>query len=163
MEAVRLAQEADRPIVAALLTQALQTARTMRGGPALVGSSTSPDDLLERWTGVDAAGGPTGGDPAVIFLGEFHQAVIGLGAARTFRRQEATGALSGRIECCWVEEEARGVGVGTALMEAMVSWCAAQGCADLDALALPGDRSTKQRLEAAGFTARLLTLNRRLD
>ena len=32
----------------------------------------------------------------------------------------------------------------------------------MDALALPGDRTTKQRLEAAGFTARLLTLSRRL-
>ena len=33
----------------------------------------------------------------------------------------------------------------------------------VDALALPGDRTTKQRLEAAGFSARLLTLSRRLD
>ena len=40
---------------------------------------------------------------------------------------------------------------------------AARGCSDIDALALPGDRSSKQRLEAAGFVARLLTLNRRLD
>jgi hypothetical protein len=48
-------------------------------------------------------------------------------------------------------------------MEAAVAWCTAEGCCDIDALALPGDRSTKQRLEAAGFTARLLILNRRLD
>ena len=47
-------------------------------------------------------------------------------------------------------------------MEAAVEWCTARGCTDVDALALPGDRSTKQRLEAAGFTARLLTLSRRL-
>jgi hypothetical protein len=33
----------------------------------------------------------------------------------------------------------------------------------VDALALPGDRTTKQRLEGSGFTARLLTLSRRLD
>ena len=55
------------------------------------------------------------------------------------------------------------MGVGTALMDAAVAWCREQGCADVDALALPGDRTTKQRLEAAGFTARLLTLSRRLD
>ena len=53
--------------------------------------------------------------------------------------------------------------VATALMEAAVEWCAAWGCTEMDALALPGDRTTKQRLEAAGFTARLLTLSRRLD
>ena len=62
-----------------------------------------------------------------------------------------------------METGARGVGVGTALMEAAVDWCTESGCADVDALALPGDRTTKQRLEAAGFTARLLTLSRRLD
>jgi hypothetical protein len=31
------------------------------------------------------------------------------------------------------------------------------------ALALPGDRLSKQRLEAAGFTARLLVLSRPLN
>ena len=44
-----------------------------------------------------------------------------------------------------------------------MDWCTAWGCTEVDALALPGDRTTKQRLEAAGFTARLLTLSRRLD
>ena len=47
-------------------------------------------------------------------------------------------------------------------MDAAVAWCATRGCSEVDALALPGDRATKQRLEATGFTARLLTLNRRL-
>ena len=41
-----------------------------------------------------------------------------------------------------------------ALMEEAVAWCTQKGCADIDARALPGDRATKQRLEAAGFTAR---------
>ena len=48
-------------------------------------------------------------------------------------------------------------------MDAAVAWCAEKGCAAVDALALPGDRTTKQRLEGSGFTARLLTLSRRLD
>ena len=73
------------------------------------------------------------------------------------------GATNGLIECCYVEAGARGVGVGTALMDAAVAWCAEKGCAVVDALALPGDRTTKQRLEGSGFTARLLTLSRRLD
>jgi GNAT superfamily N-acetyltransferase len=54
------------------------------------------------------------------------------------------------------------VGVGSALMDAALDWCGQRECLDIDARALPGDRATKQRLEAAGFTARLLTLNRRL-
>jgi GNAT superfamily N-acetyltransferase len=88
--------------------------------------------------------------------------VVGLGAATASVRAGSTGR-SGRIECCYVEEEARGVGVGTALMASLATWCDERGCQEIDALALPGDRLTKQRLEAAGFTARLLVLSRRLS
>jgi len=125
----------------------------MRGGGALIGAST-PEQLLERWMPQGAA--------KALYVGQFDQVAVGLAAATTFTRPQAS-ALSGRIECCYVEEGGRGVGVGTALMNAVVAWCEEQGCADIDALALPGDRSSKQRLEAAGFTARLLTLSRRLD
>jgi GNAT superfamily N-acetyltransferase len=123
----------------------------MRGGAALVGPH-SAQDLLAHWDT------PT----TLLTVGLFHQVVVGLAAAARFTRPGASRP-SGRIECCYVESDARGVGVGTALMDAAVAWCASQGCGDVDALALPGDRSTKQRLEAAGFTARLLTLSRSLD
>ncbi len=121
----------------------------MRGGPALVGGAT-PEDLLTRWHDGEA--------PAGLFVGEYEGAVVGVLAVAA----RDAGARRGRIECCYVDRDARGVGVGTALMEAAVAWCEASGCVEVDALALPGDRATKQRLEAAGFTARLLTLSRRL-
>ena len=152
MERARPAEPADQALAAHLLATALEGARTMRGGAALLGSRT-PEDLMARWTR---------GSQAALYVGEFHHAVVGLAAATTFTRTGATDT-SGRIECCFVESDARGVGVGSALMEAVVGWCAERGCRDIDALALPGDRSSKQRLEAAGFVARLLTLNRRLD
>jgi GNAT superfamily N-acetyltransferase len=154
MELARPARQEDIGVCTDLLTRALDAAREMRGGTALAGD-TSPEQLLARWTVESDAG-------AVLMVGEFHQAVVGVGAAMTGHRHRQT-ALTGRIECCYVEEEARGVGVGSALMDAMVEWCERHGCADIDALALPGDRSSKQRLEAAGFSARLLTLNRRLN
>jgi len=152
VEAARLALPPDLPVCAELLAQALAAARTQRGGATLAGPITA-GDLLDRWdTNVGT----------VLLVGEFHHVVVGIGAATTQRRHP-TDTLSGRIECCYVEEEARGVGVGTALMDGLVAWCATQGTTDIDALALPGDRISKQRLEAAGFTARLLTLNRRLS
>jgi GNAT superfamily N-acetyltransferase len=153
VEAARLARVEDRLACAELLGRVLADSHSMRGGVALVGPTT-PDDLLERWMAPDA--------PTAVFVGEFHQATVGILAVSTFSRPGAP-SLSGRVECCYVEEAARGVGVGTALMDAAVGWCAGRSCHDVDALALPGDRLTKQRLEAAGFTARLLTLNRRLD
>jgi GNAT superfamily N-acetyltransferase len=153
MEEVRLAATDDGPRLAVLLAQSLGDLAFLRGGPTLVGPLTA-DELLGRWLAPESA--------TSVFVGSYEDAVVGLLAVTTFTRPGAAGP-SGRIEWCYVEEDARGVGVGTALMEAAVAWCAELGCVDIDALALPGDRSTKQRLEAAGFTARLLVLNRRLD
>jgi GNAT superfamily N-acetyltransferase len=153
VEQARPATDEDRAVCAQLLGDALTHAGSMRGGPALVGNAT-PEDLLIRWG--DRAEGT---ERAGLFVGEFEGAVVGiLGIVVAV----AAGGRRGRIECCYVEVAARGVGVGTSLMEAAVGWCVAAGCEEVDALALPGDRSTKQRLEASGFTARLLTLSRRL-
>jgi GNAT superfamily N-acetyltransferase len=150
MELARPAVAADRQPCTRLLSQALVSAASMRGGAALLGEAT-PVTLLERWTA----------PAAQLLVGEYDGVVVGLLAATT--GDAVAGRRSGRIECCYVETGARGVGVGSALMEGGVAWCAAQGCTEVDALALPGDRTTKQRLEAAGFSARLLTLSRRLD
>lgn len=150
MERARPAAAADRAACARLVTAALSHAATLRGGPALIGGTTA-EELLARWADPTEAVG--------LFVGEFEDAVVGILAVGA---HDAGPQRRARIECCYVEEDARGVGVGTALMDAAVAWCASAGCAEVDALALPGDRVTKQRLEAAGFTARLLTLSRRL-
>lgn len=150
MELARPFTDADRTACAQLLGQALSNAASMRGGPTLVGGATA-EDLLVRWSdeGVGTA----------MFVGEFEKAVVGV---LVVTAHDAGGQRRGRIDCCYVDGDARGVGVGTALMEAATAWCESAGCAEVDALALPGDRATKQRLEAAGFTARLLILSRRL-
>ena len=124
----------------------------MRGGPAVLGAAT-PEGLVARWA-----------DPvdACLLVGEYDGAVVGVLGATVAPAREGL-AKRALVECCYVEALARGVGVGSALMASAVQWAASRGCAEVDALALPGDRSTKQRLEAAGFTARLLTLSRRLD
>jgi GNAT superfamily N-acetyltransferase len=156
VELARPAGDADRAACTQLVGEALAHAGSMRGGPALIGGAT-PEELLARWDGDPE--GTEGIEAARLFLGEFDGAIVGvLGVVVA----AAAGGRRGRIECCYVETAARGVGVGTALMDAAVGWCVEAGCAEVDALALPGDRSTKQRLEAAGFTARLLTLSRRL-
>jgi GNAT superfamily N-acetyltransferase len=156
METTRPAHEGDRTFCRTLLTQALRDGRDRRGGPALVGAATA-DELLARWLPQGV-----GSLETVLYVGLFDGAPVGLGAASTFMRS-GTAALSGRIECCYIEEAARGVGVGSALMASLVQWCTQAGCGDVDAPALPGDRLSKQRFEAAGFTARLLVLNRPLN
>ena len=67
------------------------------------------------------------------------------------------------LDACFVEEGARAVGLGRLLLDACLSWLAAQGCDGVDGPALPGDRAAKNFYEGAGFKARLLTMYRPLD
>lgn len=150
MELARPVTDADHASCVELLGEALRDAASMRGGPALAGSTTA-EELWARWAEGDATTG--------VFVGEYEGAVVGV---LTVAAKVLDGRRRGQIECCYVDRDARGVGVGGALMEAAVAWCEAAECVEVDALALPGDRATKQRLEATGFTARLLTLSRRL-
>jgi GNAT superfamily N-acetyltransferase len=72
------------------------------------------------------------------------------------------GGLLARVEELYVEPEAREVGVGESLLDSCVQWATAQGCTGIEVDALPGARSAKNLAERSGFTARLLTLHKRL-
>jgi len=70
--------------------------------------------------------------------------------------------LLGVVDDIYVEPQARGVGVGEVLMNAVVDWCHGKGCAGVDALALPGNRETKNFFETFGLTARAIIVHRRI-
>jgi GNAT superfamily N-acetyltransferase len=63
----------------------------------------------------------------------------------------------------FVDPEARGVGVGEALMDDLVAWARARGCIGVDAMVLPGNRETKNFFETFGLTARAIVVHRALD
>ncbi len=44
----------------------------------------------------------------------------------------------------------------------LIAWCEEHGCAGIDAVALPGNRATKNFFERYGLTARALLVHRRL-
>ena len=76
-------------------------------------------------------------------------------------------AVAGAEQCAlitrmFVTAGARNVGVGDALVAVARLTAREQHCAWLDALALPGDRATKNLYERNGLTARLLTASTRL-
>lgn len=120
----------------------------------LAGEPPSPTDaarsLVQRWVADQGT---------VVFVGTFSDVVVGLGAGTVTQLGERR---VGRIECFYVEPDARAVGVGQAIVGSLVEWFEQQGCTDVDAVALPGDRSSKQLLESSGFKARLLILHRPL-
>ena len=74
-----------------------------------------------------------------------------------------TGDVLGIVSDLWVEPEAREVGVGEALINAIIEWCKERNCVGIDSLALPGNRATKNFFETFGFKARLLTVHHSLD
>jgi GNAT superfamily N-acetyltransferase len=78
---------------------------------------------------------------------------------------EDLGTLGRRgiLDACYVEPEARGVGLGRLLMDAVLAWIRDQGCRGVEGVALPGDRGAKNFFETAGFKARMLTMYRALD
>lgn len=72
------------------------------------------------------------------------------------------GGTRGVLGACYVEPEARGVGLGRMLMDAVIAWLDDRGCSGVEAIAFPGDRQAKNYFESAGFRAELLTMYRHL-
>ncbi len=120
------------------------------GDEAPAGEPPDPGALVAGWMA---------DEDALVLLGELDQVPLALAVGQVRRR----GRPLGQLRCCFVEPEGRGIGLGSSLIAALVAWFVDQGCRDVDALALPGDRLTKQVLEGAGFKARLLVLHRPLD
>ena len=61
-----------------------------------------------------------------------------------------------------VHKDARGVGVGDALMEFVLRDAAAGGCTHVRSAAQPGDRATKNLFERNGLVARAIQVEKKL-
>ncbi len=154
MEAVRRAEAADLERCRELVAEALAATDGHRGAALLSGGASPAGlaaSLVERWAADDAA---------ATVVGTFNDVIVGVAAGTV---AESGPRTLGRIECFYVEPEARAVGVGQAMVERLLEHFTSRGCTDVDAVALPGDRSSKQLLESSGFKARLLILHRSLD
>jgi ribosomal protein S18 acetylase RimI-like enzyme len=68
--------------------------------------------------------------------------------------------LLGEIEVLYVEPEARGVGVGEAIVGLLMDHFDQAGCRGVDAFALPGNRQAKAFFETHGFVTRMLVMHR---
>ncbi len=109
---------------------------------------------------VDSVGALMDRSGARTWVGTIDDQVVGWSQAHTDAL--SSGALLGAIDAIFVEEPARGVGVGRAMMDAMIGWFTSLGCTGVDASALPGSRQAKGFLEATGFKARLIVMHRSL-
>jgi GNAT superfamily N-acetyltransferase len=157
MEAARQAVRADGDRCAELCQGALDSLQGHRGGPLFSRRETGlVAKALLRPGGLDRL---LADGRRRVLVGTIDDMVVGLALGRI----DAVGEASlGIIDACFVEPDARGVGVGRALVDDLVAWFTSSGCRGVDVTALPGDRQTKNFLESSGFKARLLTLHRPL-
>ena len=153
-EAARPATAADLARLATLADEAVAEQRESRGGS--VWSRREARALpAEASLAEDVA------DPDVLVLaGTIDDAVLGYAVVRL--EPLRGGEVLGVVTDIYVEPEARAVGVGEVLLDAVLAWCTERGCCGVDALALPGNRETKNFFETFGFTARALVVHRRL-
>jgi phosphinothricin acetyltransferase len=154
MEAVRPATAADVPRLAELARAAIAELAPMRGGEVwrVREARTEPIEA-----GLEAVLGDPDGR---LVAGTVDGVVVGYAVAHV--EHLGNGSRLGVVDDIFVEEEARGVGVGEAMIDDLVAWCTERGCFGMDAMALPGHRLTKNFFEEAGFTARKLVMHHSL-
>jgi len=154
VEAARIAVEADVPVLAVLHAEARASMEAKRGG------------LI--WSMREAAGGRTAAEFLELLDDERTLALVGtidesvVGYALSHIEDLDDGAPLAVVDDLYVDPEARSVGVGEALMNAVVAWGTEEGCVGVDAWALPGDRATKNFFEAFGLTARAILVHKPL-
>ena len=97
---------------------------------------------------------------STFFVGLIDQQVVGF-AELVIKDLDASNRI-GDVLAYGVLDEARCVGVGEAVLDAVVAHCRGLGCSGIDAQALPGERETKNFFETFGFKARRLVVHRAL-
>lgn len=97
----------------------------------------------------------------LLVAGRIDGVVVGYAAAHL--ETLADGGRLAVVTDIFTHVEARGVGVGEAMMNEVLSWAREQGCVGVDSLALPGDRQTKNFFETFGLVARAIVVHRRLE
>jgi len=149
---VRPATPGDEPALARLRDQSFAAMAPARGGNMyLQRHAVELPQLRANWADTDRR----------VWVGGLEHEVVGylFGTVTTL----PSDARLGVIEGIYVEPQARGCGVGEALISVALDWFRAEHCVGVEATALPGQRATKNFFEEHGLKARLLTVYRALD
>lgn len=154
MEGARSALAADLPTLASLAEEAVAEQLEQRGGAIWSQRETRPLPALS--TLAEALEDPN----QLVVAGTIDDVVVGYGVVRVDHLR--SGRALGVVTDLYVEPEARAVGVGEAMIENVIDWCRQRHCQGIDALALPGNRQTKNFFETFGFTARAIVVHRSL-
>jgi ribosomal protein S18 acetylase RimI-like enzyme len=152
MEQARSAHSADLDRIVALVGEMHAELEPMRGGAVWASRESRPGPYAEEY------GALLDRDDACVVVGTVHDYVVGFGVVELETLRD--GSVLGRITDLFVEPDARAVGVGEAIGDALVAFCDERDCRGIDAFALPGHRAAKNFFERSGFTARAIVMHR---
>jgi GNAT superfamily N-acetyltransferase len=141
-EGTRRATAADLARLAELAGAAVDELRQGRGGEVWARHGEIEDSVHQ------------------VLVGTVDDLVMGYAVAHTELLPD--GGRLGVVTDLYTEPGIRELGVGEAMMDALVDWCREQGCFGVDSLALPGDRHTKNFFESFGLVARAIIVHRSL-
>jgi GNAT superfamily N-acetyltransferase len=154
VEASRLAGEHDIARIVELAHVMRAELSVMKGGAIWLQREAWPEPLDHAYRKL------IGRDDALVVVGTIDDYVLGFGAALI--EPLRSGDTLGVVTDLFVEEAAREVGIGEAIMDDLIEFCTERECIGIDGLALPGHRATKNFFEEHHFTARMLTMHHRL-
>lgn len=156
MEVARVAGIADLDAVAALTRQGIAELRPNRGGAVWHRYEAAAEPHEPRLVALLSGEDPT----TCAVVGTIDDVVVGYGLVGADTLHD--GAVIAVVSDLYVDPEARGIGLGEAMMDLLVAWAQERGAIGIDALALPGDRHTKNFFETFGLTARAIVVHRDL-
>ncbi|MGH9245906.1 MAG: GNAT family N-acetyltransferase [Acidimicrobiales bacterium] len=155
MEAARPAHLAELPRLAELAREGIAELAPTKGGRMWQRRDARAEPIE------DSLGAALESPDHLVLAGTIDEAVVGYAVTRIESLRD--GGRLGVVDDIYVEPNARAVGVGEALMNAVIDWCDEQGCFGVDSLALPGNRETKNFFESFGLVARAIIVHRPLD
>ena len=154
MESARLACKQDTSVLGDLAVEAREEMRTKRGGDVLDRLDTARDDPKSSMERIFEA------KENVVVLGTIDDVPVGFGFMKV--TEVADGAGHAFLEILYVDPSGRSVGGGEAMLGLLIQEAIKRGAVGIEAVALPGDRATKNFFETHGMTARAITVHREL-
>lgn len=154
-ESVRVAEATDAEVLGVLVAAAREELPDKRGGEVVARLDPHRSDPGARIR--LAVQDPT----ITVLLGEIDGTPVGYGLVSV--RSVDDGSLHATVEELFVLPGARSVGVGEAIIGALLDDARERGAVAVQSTALPGDRATKNFFESQGMVARAILVHRWLD
>lgn len=154
METARPASPDDVVRIADLAREERDELAAYRGGALWATREVAGEPLADHLTDLLVR------DDAQVIVGCIDEFIVGFGAVVVEHLRD--GTRLGVVTDLYVEPDARGVGVGEAIANALEERCRAERCTGIDVVALPGHRAAKNFFEEQGYTARAIVMHHSL-